>query len=157
MSRLRQSSESAIEITTHTPFRWQYDAESEPFEAYAARTAGGPRWECRICYPVGRIYGGNTVRPIPWTDDTLRDALQPTLRTYRQTYGGTWELHLRTPRRLPVPMDRDPLARRRAIDRVLAGPDTPGRRFLATDSRGAWVGRLKTTLAAHAAEPWEQG
>jgi hypothetical protein len=48
--------------------------------------------------------------------DLLIDALQQTLRNWRNTYRGEWRLEIRTPKPLPKMHERDPQAARKARD-----------------------------------------
>lgn len=83
-----------------------------------------------LAYPTARRFGNGVIRAIPWTEDRLRDAMQHTFRGIRATYGGDWILSIWQAQRLSGCSDREIGAREKAEAMILAGPDTPGRRWL---------------------------
>lgn len=92
---------------------------------------GMPDWCMKLAYPTDRRWGNGVVRRIEWTEDRLRDAMQPAFRRIRATYGGDWVLSVWAAKAgVSDPMDRDPGARDDAERKIMAGPDTPGRRWL---------------------------
>jgi hypothetical protein len=133
----RLDADPAESLGPKTPCRMACGAEQEPYEVYAVRVGERP-WSMRLCYPIARTYSGGVRRSAHWPEDQLREAAQSTFRRVRAAYGGTWELHIRLPLEQPsTPMDRDPDARADAERAILAGPDTPGRRFLERAGRTA--------------------
>ena len=102
------------------------------FVVYAIRLADKDHaeWAMPLPYPTARV-GPNGVRKLAqWTEELLMEKLQPTLRSIRGTYGGDWVLDIRVREQIPYETERRPGAREDAVRRVLAGPDTPGKRWL---------------------------
>jgi hypothetical protein len=100
------------------------------FEVFCVRTDVDPQDSRRITYPIARVYENNKVIPVPWTSELLMDAMQRTLRCHRNAYGGQWHLRIVKAEPDAVQQDRPHGSRAEAEAIILAGPDTPGRRFL---------------------------
>lgn len=84
----------------------------------------------RIGYPTASRFSNGVLRGIDWTEDLLMNAMQKPLREIRNTYGGDWILNVWKAKPAFPNLDRDPEARGKAEKIILAGPNTPGRRWL---------------------------
>lgn len=101
------------------------------FEVYAVCIRSDlPDVVYRLSYPTARRWADGQVARIPWTEDRLRDGLSRTMRQIRDIYGGEWILDIHYRRPPIIRSGRTPGARAVAEQRILAGPDMPGRRFL---------------------------
>jgi len=87
-------------------------------------------WEMRLSYPTARVFKSGLKEQAQWTEELLMDAMQGTLRRIRATYGGEWFLRIAHAEHEPYSGDRPVGSRAEAERLVLAGPDTPGKRFL---------------------------
>lgn len=126
--RLRDSRKQAAGGSATGKCRMGHGHDGE-YTVYVASEAD-PNIRKELAYPTVRVWEGGAVTPVPWTPETLIDALQPTLRHWRNTYVGKWFLDIRTAEHDSYCEDREPEARRQAEELILASPDTPGRRFL---------------------------
>jgi hypothetical protein len=91
------------------------------------------QYKVRLSYPTHRIYGSppnQTVEEISWTYDALERSLQGQQRKYAVAYGGKWDMIVIESETIPYPLDRPVGARGKAEAIILAGRDTPGKRFL---------------------------
>lgn len=110
--------------------RFLYGDDGE-FEALAVCPREGlPDIVHTLSYPTARQWPDGQVSCIPWTEDRLRDALAPTMRRLRGIYGGEWILLIVSAVRTAAPMQRSVGTAHAVEQRILAGPDTPGKRFL---------------------------
>jgi hypothetical protein len=88
-----------------------------------------------VAVPVKRVWSGGWSEKVKWTNDILVEYLLPQLRRWNALYESE-HTYIYRPRRV-VPGDseayRGDMSRRDrlqvALDNVLAGPDSPGRRF----------------------------
>jgi hypothetical protein len=137
--------------------RFLYGDDGE-FEALAVcPRADLPDLVHRVNYPTAKQWPDGQVAHVPWTQDRLRDALAPTMRRIRGIYGGEWILLIVSGVRTAAPMQRSVGTAHAVEQQILAGPDTPGRRFLqrigrATASDQATRTRELATAAMGAGE-----
>ena len=83
-----------------------------------------------VAYWTHRQNADGSVDRAIWTSEALIDALQPTLRTWKEVYGGQWHLEVHNAPSVDRFPSKHPGAFSDAQRSVLAGPDTPGKRFL---------------------------
>ena len=90
-------------------------------------------YKLRLAYPTAKIViskDSNQVVDANWTEDTLFNALQGTQRRFEAQYGGKWDLIIDRFVDPHYPIDKPIGAFKTAEANILAGPDTPGKRFL---------------------------
>lgn len=71
-------------------FRYWDGPDSGPFQVFAVRDD----WVILLSYPVLRLKSEEEALVIPWTEDSLREALLPVMRRIHSAYGGTWILEI---------------------------------------------------------------
>jgi hypothetical protein len=131
--------------------RFLYGDDGE-FEALAVcPRADLPDIVHRVNYPTAKQWPDGQVAHVPWTEDRLRHALSPTMRRIRQIYGSEWILLIVSAVRTTAPMQRSVGTAHAVEQQILAGPDTPGRRFLQRIGRTATQSQADRTRQMAAA------
>lgn len=95
MSKIR-ASEVVAKDRAKMKFRYRYGCAeaSDPFLVFAVCSGEKP-WAMFLSYPVARLYDDGVVMPIPWTEDSLRDAMFHVIQNVKGCYGGDWHLEIR--------------------------------------------------------------
>lgn len=118
--------------TTTGECRLIYGDDGE-FDVFAIRLADAEHerdWEMLLTYPTAGVWPNGVVKRAKWTSELLMEAMQPTFRKVRSVYGGDWVLDIRRALRIVPETERRAGALAAAEQRIMDGPDTPGRRWL---------------------------
>jgi hypothetical protein len=114
-------------------YGWPGDLpDQQPFEVWFVNTTTGE--QRRIEVPIGMQYEDGKVLPAQWTAENLIETLQNPLKSRLladlNRFQHAWMIEIRQRKMQPGDNLHGEAARIEAERRILAGPDTPGKRWL---------------------------
>lgn len=110
---------------TKTTTKKRYLYQDGEFEAYF--TNG--KVKIRQAFPTAYM-SGDIKHDIPWTWETITEAMKTARNECQACYGGHWQLIIDERHNIPIPYGKTQGNLDKAREKIMAGPDNYARRFL---------------------------